>query len=216
MTLSSMTTRATAGEMAPGKMWVSTYTTTVDTYAVIDTFAVACNPGIHDTLTVATNNLLFKFEYTRDGVNWLTVIEDYPVAAAATAYLTAVRNAIMYRVSVKPAVAGNHGSVTWILVNNQTIIPPEYRAAFAYESATVTNAAAVSLTSTTYNGAMTANITVEDNPIRVRWDGTAPLTTEGHLLQSGDTLKLDFTADIYHFKAIATGGNAKIRVTYSR
>ena len=216
MTMVSKTMRATAGEMSPGKQFISTYTTTVNTYEVIDTFAVACNPGVHNTLTVTTNDLLFKFEYTRDGVNWLTTIEDYPVAAGTTAYLTAVRNAVMYRVSVKPAGAGSHGTVTWILINNQTIIPPEYRAAFAYEAITVSNAHAESLTTTTHNGAMTANITVENNPIRVRWDGTAPTTSEGHLLQTGDTLKLDFTADIFHFKAIATGADSTIRVTYSR
>lgn len=216
MTLSSKAMAASAGAMSHGKLFVSTFTTTVDTYAVIDTFQVACLPGVHNALTVATNNLLFKIEYTRDGVNWLTSIEDYPVTAGTTAYLTAVRNASQYRVSVKPAAAGNHGSVTWILIANECIIPPEYRSAFAYESKTVTNAAAVALTTATYNGAMSANITVENNPIRVRWDGTDPTTSEGHLLQAGDTMKLDFTADVFHFRAIATGADGKIRVTYSR
>jgi hypothetical protein len=169
-----------------------------------------------NSIYVTTNNLLFKFEYTRDAVTWVTSIEDYPIAAAGNAQLSTIRQAVQYRVSVKPAVAGAHGSCTWILSVSGIIIPPEYRSAFNYESLTITNAAAVALTPATAQGAFTANITVEDNPIRVRWDGTAPTTSEGHLLQSGDSLKLDFTADIWKFRAIATGANSKLRVTYSK
>jgi hypothetical protein len=202
--------------MAHGKMVIYTATTTVDTYEVIDTIQVSCLPGVHNTLSVTTNNLLFKFEYTRDGVNWVTTIEDFPVAAAATATLTAVRNASQYRVSVKPAAAGVHGSVTWIFVANTIIVPAEYRAAFAYEDIVVSNAHYETFTTATLDGAITANITVEDNPVRVRWDGGNPTTSIGHLLQSGDQLKLDFTADLWHFKAIATGGDSKLRVTYSK
>jgi hypothetical protein len=123
---------------------------------------------------------------------------------------------VLYRVSVKPAVAGAHGSCTWQLILNDQVLSAEYRGAFTYESLTITSGAAVPLTLATFDGALTANITVENNPIRVRWDGTAPTTTEGHLLQSGDQLKLDFTADIWHFKAIATGADSKLRVTYSK
>jgi hypothetical protein len=219
MTFVSKQLAAAAGDMSHGKMLVYTYTTTAaaaGAYEVIDTIQVSCLPGVHNTLTVTTNNLLFKFEYTRDGVNWVTTIEDFPVSAGATAMLTAVRNASQYRVSVKPAVAGNHGTVTWIFIANTTIIPPEYRAAFAYEDITVSNAHYEPLTVATMDGAFSANITVEDNPVRVRWDGGNPTTSIGHLLQSGDQLKLDFTADLWHFKAIATGGDSKLRVTYSK
>jgi hypothetical protein len=202
--------------MARGNAHIFTYTTTVDTYEVIDTVNVAGFPGLANTLAVTTNNLLFKFEYSRDGTNWVTSIEDFPIAAAASNTLTAARNAILYRVSVKPAAAGVHGSCTWTLILNDQVLSAEYRGAFTYEALTITNAVAVPLTLATFDGALTANITVEDNPIRVRWDGTAPTTTEGHLLQSGDQLKLDFTADIWHFRAIATGANSKLRVTYSK
>ena len=216
MTISSITNLATAGSMTDGRTEVHTYTTVADTYAVIATVSVGGFPAICDSIYVTTNNLLFKFEYTRDGITWFTSIEDYPIAAAANATLSAIRQAIQYRVSVKPAAAGVHGSCTWIFSATKTVLPPEYRAAFNYESLTITNAAAVPLTVATAQGAFTANITVEGNPVRVRWDGTAPTTSEGHLLQSGDSIKLDFTADIYHFRAIATGANATIRVTYSR
>jgi hypothetical protein len=216
MTLTSIGNKASAGSMAHANVHVWTFTTVADVYAVIDTVAVAGLPAIANTISVTGNNLLFKFEYSRDGTTWATSIEDFPIAAAATQALTAARNALLYRVSVKPAVAGSHGSGTWQLILNDLVLTPEYRNAFAYESLTITNAAAVPLTLATFDGALSANITVEDNPIRVRWDGTSPTTVEGHLLQSGDTMKMDFTADIWHFRAIATGANAKLRVTYSK
>jgi hypothetical protein len=99
---------------------------------------------------------------------------------------------------------------------SEVIMPPEYRAAFAHESITATSGAAKSLTAATYLDATRANITVEDNNVRVCWDGTTPTSTTGHLLQNGDSLTMDLTADIYHFKVIATGGNAVLKVTYSR
>jgi hypothetical protein len=216
MTISGITNRGTAGEMAHGKLHLFTYTTTVDTYEVIGTVNVAGLPAVYNTIAVTTNNLLFKFEYTRDGTNWVASIEDFPIAAAATNSLSAARSAVYYRVSVKPAAAGVHGSCTWQLFCNDTVLSSEYRGAFTYESLTITNAVAVPLTLATFDGALSANITVEGNPIRVRWDGTAPTTAEGHLLQAGDQIKMDFTADIWHFRAIATGANATIRVTYSK
>lgn len=216
MTLTTMLNKAPAGAMAHGKQQVFTHTNTTDVYEVIDTVAIGGMLGVTNTLIVTGHDLLFKFEYTRDGINWTTSITDFPVAAAATGMLTAVRSMVYYRVSCKNAVAGQNGSVTWVLTTTDMVVPPEYRAAFAYESLTITNAAAVPLTLATFDGAFCANISVEDNPIRVRWDGTDPTTTEGHILQSGDTMHLDFTADIWHFRAIATGGNAKLRVTYSK
>lgn len=216
MTVTSIANRAAAGGMADSSVRNFSYTTTVNTYEVIATLAVSHFPAICNYIAVTDNDLLFKFEYTRDGTNWITSITDFPIAAGSYHNLSAVRQATQYRVSVKPAGAGAHGSCTWQFTMSDIIVPPEYRAAFAYESVTVSSAHAESLTLATYDGAFAALITVEDNPIRVRWDGTAPTTSEGHLLQSGDTLKLDFTADIYHFQAIATGADAKIRVTYAR
>ena len=216
MTLTSINNIPAAGSMADGRVEVYTYTTTADAYTVIATVNIMGFPALCNSIYVTTNNLLFKFEYTRDGTTWYTSIEDYPIAAAGQASLSAIRQATQYRVSVKPAAAGVHGSCTWMLSVSKIVLPPEYRSAFSYESLTITNAAAVPLTVATAQGAFTANISVEGNPIRVRWDGTAPTTSEGHLLQSGDSIKLDFTADLYHFKAIATGANATLRVTYSR
>lgn len=204
------------GSNSVGKAYTFSGTTSNNNYVVMGTVVVAGYPGVSNTITASTNDLLFKFEFTRDGVNWITSIEDYPIAAGDSAVLTAVRTAYQYRVSVKPAVGGSHGSYTWLLITSNVIVPPEYRSAFAYESIDVTSAHAEGFTIATMDGAVAANITVENNSVRARWDGTDPEIDEGHLLAPGDQMKLDFTADLYHFRAIATGGDAILRVTYSR
>jgi hypothetical protein len=86
--------------------------------------------------------------------------------------------------------------------------------ASAFETITVTNAHSETLTSATYGSATKAYITVADNSIRVRWDGTAPTTALGHLCDSGSIIELT-GHDITHFKAIAVGADAVLSVTYS-
>jgi hypothetical protein len=217
MTLTSLINRPVAGAMSGAKMENFTYTTTGNAYAVIATVNVINMPAVLNSISVTGNNLLFKFEYSLDGVNWTASITDFPIAAASSAQLSAVRQVMSYRVSVKPAVADSHGSCIWQFVASQNWIPSEFKRATAYESITVTNAVAVGFTLATMDGNTRANVTVEDNPIRIRWDGLAdPTTTEGHLIQAGDSFVLDFTADMYHFRAIAQAGNAKLRVTYAR
>lgn len=94
---------------------------------------------------------------------------------------------------------------------------------YAYESLTVSSTA-VGLTASKYTqtsatlptiSAKFALITVEDDAIRFRTDGTDPTTTEGHKLAAGDTLLLDCWDDIRRFKAIRVTTDAKIRVSYS-
>jgi hypothetical protein len=216
MALVSVINCPEAGSMGCGKAYVYTYTTTGNDYAVIGTLSTTNLLAQFFTAAVTTNNLLLKIEVTRDGTNFTTIVEDFPAAKAASTSFSMQFQALQTRVSVKPAVAATHGTValTWILSEN--VLSPEISYAFAFESVTVTNAAAVGLTQATYDAARMAVITVEDNPVRVRWDGTSPTTAVGHLLGVGDTLTIHFSADIFHFKAIATGGNAVIRVTYSR
>ena len=63
-----------------------------------------------------------------------------------------------------------------------------------YSTITVTNAAAVLSTACSPvmpAGARGAVITVEDDQVRYRDDGTAPSTSEGHLLNVGDVLTFD-------------------------
>jgi hypothetical protein len=88
------------------------------------------------------------------------------------------------------------------------------RQASAFETIIVSNAHAEILTVATYGAATKAIITVETNPVRVRWDGTAPTTAIGHLCAAGSTIEIT-DHDITHFKAIATGADATLSITYS-
>jgi len=104
-------------------------------------------------------------------------------------------------------VGGAYSGVTTDSVRASTL---------AYESLTITNATPVGLTRDLMLSVWTALITVEDNPIRFRLDGVAPTTSEGHLLQAGDMVSIGSTFDALNFLCVATGANAKIRVSYSR
>jgi hypothetical protein len=59
-----------------------------------------------------------------------------------------------------------------------------------------------------------ALITVEDNSIRFRLDGTAPTTALGHLVVSGSALELQSITQIRNLKMIAAAADATIQVTY--
>lgn len=91
----------------------------------------------------------------------------------------------------------------------------EGQEASAYESVTVADSAS-GLTSGTYGSATKAEMTLETAQIRVRKDGTDPTSSEGHLVEVGDTITLNSAADIATFKAIRTGATSGVlRVTYS-
>jgi len=89
---------------------------------------------------------------------------------------------------------------------------------FAFETLTV-GATVKTLTEEEYidsNGAYAkkALITVETASLRWRCDDD-PTSAVGHLLQPMDTLTLIGSTNIRNFKAIRTGNNAKISVSYS-
>ena len=87
-------------------------------------------------------------------------------------------------------------------------------APFAYESITVANSA-IGLTSGTYSDATRAEMTLETAQIRFRMDGTNPTSSEGHLVEVGDTITLDSAAQIADFLAIRTGSTSGVlKVTY--
>jgi hypothetical protein len=207
---------ASAGRMSPANIRVYSGVTSVDTYVVVDLMYCGRVTGHVDAITTTLNNLLCKVEATRDGITWFVLVEDFPCPKDVTTqivYATVIRDV---RVSFKPEVAGNHGEYVLQHTETEVSLDPAYRFAFAYEAKTVTSAVAVSLTPATFQDAVVAFITVENNPIRVRYDGTAPTSTEGHYLSPGDMIRLDLSLDLFHFKAIATSGDAKILVTYSR
>lgn len=60
-----------------------------------------------------------------------------------------------------------------------------------------------------------AFITVEAQPIRVRFDGVAPDSSTGHLFSAGDSIWLVDQIQIINFHAIRSGGSdGTINVTY--
>lgn len=93
-----------------------------------------------------------------------------------------------------------------------------------YESITVTDTAE-SLTSGTFKPVSTpehawakrAFITAETAQMRYRLDGTAPTSSEGHILNVGDILTLDGIANISRFQIIRTGSTSGvIKISYLR
>jgi len=85
---------------------------------------------------------------------------------------------------------------------------------FDYESITVADSA-VSLTAGTYLDATIAEMTLETAQIRIRDDGTPPTSSEGHLVEVGDTITLNSAAQIANFKAIRTGAaSGVLKATY--
>lgn len=60
-----------------------------------------------------------------------------------------------------------------------------------------------------------AFITVETGQIRFRMDGQAPTTTNGHILNPGDSITLNNKEQLTQFQAITTGSNATIQVSYA-
>jgi hypothetical protein len=65
-----------------------------------------------------------------------------------------------------------------------------------------------------YKRAVKAFITVENNSIRVRMDGTAPTTTVGHLLTAGDGLLVTGDGNVANTKMIAAASDGTVQVTY--
>ncbi len=74
---------------------------------------------------------------------------------------------------------------------------------------TVTNAAVAQLVVGEIAKKNLAVITVESNPVRFKV-GSDPTTSDGTILNDGDTLELDSTDDLRLVRFIATGSNATL------
>lgn len=99
--------------------------------------------------------------------------------------------------------------------------PESAATAFAYESITVATTAIGCTTSTVSPGggpgAVRAMLTLETAQVRYRYDGIDPTSSEGHLLEIGETLVLEGAANIDRFRAIRTGSTSGVlKVTYER
>ena len=57
-------------------------------------------------------------------------------------------------------------------------------------------------------------VTIEDQTVRYRYDGTAPTTTEGHPLYDKDVLIVEGYGNLRRLKMIATGSDALAKITY--
>ena len=84
-----------------------------------------------------------------------------------------------------------------------------------YEALSVTNAAAVGFTAAKLTPAvMGVFCTVETATVRFRMDGSDPTTSEGHELESGQTLTIYNRTALPNIKFIAESTTAPVRVTY--
>ena len=56
--------------------------------------------------------------------------------------------------------------------------------------------------------------TLETDNVRIRTDGTDPTSSEGHLLEVGQSIVVEGYATIAAFRAIRTSTDATLKVTY--
>jgi len=100
-----------------------------------------------------------------------------------------------------------------------------YLRPFAFETLSPTDVSVAICTEATFTqsinnqsrqGAREASISVMDNPVRFRIDGTAPTSTIGHYLPAGSYFTLTTATAIKNFKVIAIGSSvtAAVSVTY--
>lgn len=62
--------------------------------------------------------------------------------------------------------------------------------------------------------AIKAFITVESNSVRMRFDGTSPTASVGHLLANGDSVTIQGESNVSKLKFIRVTNDATIQVTY--
>jgi hypothetical protein len=99
----------------------------------------------------------------------------------------------------------------------------EVLSVFDFETITVSDSAAgkgftvATFAPTGETPAKAAVVTIDDQPIRVRYDGTAPTTTVGHGHNADDVLWVRGERNIRGFLAIKEGGaDATLQVSYLR
>ena len=87
-------------------------------------------------------------------------------------------------------------------------------AVWAFESITVADSA-IGFTAATHDHANEAFVTVESGAVRFRADGTDPTAAIGHVLEVGDTLRLESQNDLQKVRFIRRDGvSATLRVSY--
>ena len=85
---------------------------------------------------------------------------------------------------------------------------------YDYESITVADSA-IGLTSAKFLLAQSVEMTLETAQIRVRFDGTNPSSSEGHIIDVGSVIHLNEASQLSRFNAIRTGAaSGGLKVTY--
>ena len=88
------------------------------------------------------------------------------------------------------------------------------RVPFDFESITVADSS-IGLTSAKHLLAQSVEMTLETAQIRVRFDGTAPTASEGHIVDVGSVIHLNEASQLSRFNAIRTGATSGVlKVTY--
>ncbi len=85
-----------------------------------------------------------------------------------------------------------------------------------YERIAVTTLDVSTLDATLVDGARAVFITVETNNIRYRIDSGNPDADDGHLVYATQNIWFENPAAIRQFRAIGSGGDATLIVTYYR
>ena len=87
----------------------------------------------------------------------------------------------------------------------------------SFEVLTITTGVATAFTTSVYdNQCMRALLTLESGSCRYRYDGTAPTTTVGHLVNSGDVIGVLSYKNMSAFKIISVSGTATAMITYEK
>lgn len=81
----------------------------------------------------------------------------------------------------------------------------DHEVCFSFESVTVDNTSTRITATVGVLDAHRAVITAEGGQMRFRYEGTAPTSTVGHVLNAGDRLILEGRANVDRFRAIRTG-----------
>jgi len=85
--------------------------------------------------------------------------------------------------------------------------------AFSFQQVTVGGTAVGLVSNNGVTCGFRALITCETNQVRFRYDGGAPTSSAGHLLNVGDILVIEGRYNVANFQAIATGANGTLMVT---
>ena len=194
----------------------STYTTT-NTYQVMYTWITQFMGMKYITITNSgSKSANIKILGSYDGASYnFYLLPAVTLAAGSSAQLEVASFFASLQILAESTTTNQATTLNAQVVATSHIVDDtDY--ATQFETINVTSSAVSTLTQSKCINASTAFITVETNPVRVRWDGGAPTNSVGHLVNTGDDLQLTSVSDLVNFQAIGSTGAAVLQVTYSR